>query len=168
MYANEFATDKISENAQESLRKVKEECDGKDPFPNIQKRKKIKNSYTYVRNLMTWDEADEYCKKDNKQLFSLLSDLDNESLLNLTQSREEDRGYDYWMGAHKSKGRDQWRWSDESALEYGNWASVFEKDRSSDKAGQCALLVEDGKWLAKPCYNRNRFLCKEVLKEVVW
>ena len=106
MYATEFTTDKISENAQESLRKVKEECDGKDPLPIIIKRKKIKISYTYVRNLKTWDEADDYCKRSNKQFVSVLSDFDNESLLNLTRSREKDRGYDYWMGAHKSKGRD--------------------------------------------------------------
>ena len=106
MYATEFTTDKISENAQESLRKVKEECDGKDPLPDFRKKITKKTYYTYVHNLKTWDEADEYCKKENKQFASLLSDFHSESLLNLTRSREEDRGYHYWMGAHKSKGRD--------------------------------------------------------------
>merc|ERR1719259_349809 len=64
----------------------------------------------------TWDEAVEACKGRRMSLASIHSELEQDFIFALKGGR------DCWIGLTDAAKEEVWEWTDESPLDYQNWA----------------------------------------------
>ncbi|KAK2863332.1 hypothetical protein Q5P01_002865 [Channa striata] len=76
----------------------------------------------FVTTLMTWTEAEAYCRSRGGNLLSLLIPEQAYDI----QKEMQKAGHEYkqlWVGGHKKEGNPSWSWSDYMFSTFDNWCS---------------------------------------------
>ena len=119
--------------------------------------------YYYINTLMTWSDAQQYCREKYTDLATFES-LDDISRL------KPDFSYSWaWIGLkddpeswREVMGNDtnSWRWSatgETSKTGYNNWGSG--QPNSANGKDNCVTMVSAGGWYDAPCQILRSFVC---------
>ncbi|KAK2862996.1 hypothetical protein Q5P01_002529 [Channa striata] len=101
--------------------------------------------------LMTWPQAQNYCRENHTDLISGL-----DQLYDCAQSVSV-----VWIGLF----RDTWRWSDRSNSSFRYWESLSNNDMvdgQSDKTCATTVLNRAGRWSFDYCSNKKPFICYDA------
>ncbi|KAJ8400272.1 hypothetical protein AAFF_G00399660 [Aldrovandia affinis] len=91
----------------------------------------------YVGTSMTWSHAHYHCLLNYRSLSSIWSQDDAGS----------EAGETAWIGLRRQI--QYWKWSNGEFANFFNWRrDLF-----------CALMMNDGTWIEKPCNSNNAFVC---------
>jgi hypothetical protein len=114
------------------------------PISNISDKNNI-----MVNNneLMTWREAQLYCRKHHTDLPSVKNQIENKVLQNLVL-----RSGLMWIGLF----RDSWKWSDQSDSSFRYWGPNQPINRIGN---QNCTAVWEGVWTEHHCMHRIPFVC---------
>ncbi|KAG2469437.1 PGCA protein, partial [Polypterus senegalus] len=99
------------------------------------------STYIFVQYLLSWDNAQKYCRANYTDLVTIEDQTLNDQLLNKTARRYS------WIGLRHEN--DNWRWSNGEPLAYTNWKREF----------FCAVLQSDGSWNDLVCGEEHPFMC---------
>ncbi|XP_039626096.1 macrophage mannose receptor 1-like [Polypterus senegalus] len=99
------------------------------------------STFNFVSYLLSWDDAQKYCRENYTDLVTIENQTMNDQLLIKTAARYS------WIGLRHEK--DNWHWSNGEPLAYTNWKREF----------FCAVLQSDGSWNDKVCGEENPFMC---------
>ncbi|XP_035607586.1 C-type lectin domain family 4 member M-like isoform X1 [Oncorhynchus keta] len=102
--------------------------------------------------LMTWREAQLYCRKHHADLPSVKNQIENNVLQNLVL-----RSGLMWIGLF----RDSWKWSDQSDSSFRYWGPNQPINRLGN---QNCTAVWEGVWTEHHCMYRIPFVCYGVKK----
>ncbi|XP_045557465.1 C-type mannose receptor 2 isoform X1 [Salmo salar] len=102
--------------------------------------------------LMTWREAQLYCRKHHTDLPSVKNQRENNVLQNLVLGSGL-----MWIGLF----RDSWKWSDQSDSSFRYWGPNQPINRLGN---QNCTAVWEGVWTEHPCMYRIPFVCYGVKK----
>ncbi|MGH0155946.1 UNVERIFIED_CONTAM: hypothetical protein FKN15_058926 [Acipenser sinensis] len=109
------------------------------PFSNQIRR------YYYENTLMSWSDAQSYCRENNTDLVTMHSQEEAEQLLNLTGDSLNDTA---WIGLYRDDTQN-WQWSNSDDVIYSNWrAELF-----------CASVSSTGEWEDRVCNEKKAFMC---------
>ncbi|XP_063736663.1 macrophage mannose receptor 1-like [Eleginops maclovinus] len=119
-------------------------------------------TFVSTEGLMTWPEAQSYCREHHTDLASVRNQTENQQIVELLHERG-----DYWIGLY----RDSWKWSDGSPSSFRYWR---EKEPNCRDPNVCvaADFYNSGKWedldcgVMKPfiCYKKNVPVSMQVIK----
>ncbi|TNN40102.1 Macrophage mannose receptor 1 [Liparis tanakae] len=121
------------------------------------------NTFVFIDTLMTWIEAQSYCREHHTDLASVRNMEENQMVQNLIPFEGE-----VWIGLYL----DNWQWSDGSGSIFAEWNPLVPRppDASSD-ACVAADFSADGKWETLDCNIKSAFICNidvdAVPKQVV-
>ncbi|XP_044040839.1 putative C-type lectin domain family 20 member A [Siniperca chuatsi] len=109
--------------------------------------KQSNDKFSLINNVMTWPQAQNYCRQHHTDLVSGLNQL--KELTDVSYS-----GKNLWIGLF----RDTWRWSDGSNSSFRNWDLELFKDEDNKT---CAMTVLNrvAKWNSDDCNKTKPFFC---------
>ncbi|TNN30430.1 C-type mannose receptor 2 [Liparis tanakae] len=107
------------------------------------------DSYVYINTLMTWPEAQSYCREHHTDLVSVRNLEDNQMVQNVLP-----HGDLVWIGLY----RDGWKWSDGSDSSFRNW-EANEEGGGSIKNCLSVDFSADGRWETLDCNLKSAFIC---------
>ncbi|XP_040515794.1 ovocleidin-17-like [Gallus gallus] len=116
---------------------------------------------------LSWSRAESFCRRwgPGSHLAAVRSAAELRLLAELLNaSRGGDgsgEGADgrVWIGLHRPAGSRSWRWSDGTAPRFASW----HRTAKARRGGRCAALRDEEaftSWAARPCTERNAFVCK--------
>uniref|UniRef100_A0A3Q3E3N0 C-type lectin domain-containing protein n=1 Tax=Labrus bergylta TaxID=56723 RepID=A0A3Q3E3N0_9LABR len=98
--------------------------------------------FIYIKELMNWTQAQNYCRENYTDLVSGL-----DQLAHLADNTES------WIGLF----RDTWSWSDGSISSFRHWNLGLQKDGVNK---ECATVLKgEGKWDSAACDETKPFVC---------
>merc|ERR1712215_395484 len=77
----------------------------------------VNNCYKLEHEHLTWEEAEEKCKKEGGHLASIGSMGENELIFELSGRKN------LWIGGSDLKKEGSWIWVDKSRWEFNNWSN---------------------------------------------
>ncbi|MGH0176190.1 UNVERIFIED_CONTAM: hypothetical protein FKN15_072262 [Acipenser sinensis] len=100
--------------------------------------------HVFVETVMSWSEAQSYCRENYIDLATVSSQEEAEQLLNIAGA-----SFSYsWIGLYRDNTQN-WQWSNSDDVIYSNWrADIF-----------CASVNSEGKWIDLPCHLQKDFMC---------
>nr|XP_008281552.1 PREDICTED: C-type lectin BfL-2-like [Stegastes partitus] len=100
----------------------------------------------------TWKEAQEYCRKNSKDLASVRSQAENLEIQEIFNDDDDDDDIkSVWIGLFK----DKWTWSDQSGSSFRHWQSS-----QPNNDGDCAIYSPKSKsWYDRNCKYKWPFYC---------
>ncbi|XP_073786985.1 C-type lectin 1-like isoform X3 [Danio rerio] len=109
--------------------------------------------------LLTWANAQSYCRQHYTDLPIIHSSVENDQL-----TAAIIKGYYVWIGLY----RDPWEWSDQWDLRFRYWASGQPNLRVGPDCASMATF-DYGKWSQESCDYLHPFMChaEEKRKQVV-
>ncbi|XP_064816420.1 macrophage mannose receptor 1-like, partial [Oncorhynchus masou masou] len=112
--------------------------------------------YSFVINDIEWADASTSCKRKGASLVSI---EDPEELRFIKSNLEflKDSYSSFWIGLYKTH-LGQWKWHDQTLLDYINWAEGQPQD-SSYVYGY--MLSSDGTWSTSPMWDDKPYICKK-------
>nr|XP_029512401.1 macrophage mannose receptor 1-like isoform X1 [Oncorhynchus nerka] len=112
--------------------------------------------YSFVINDIEWSDASTSCTRKGASLVSI---EDPEELRFIKSNLEvlKDSYSSFWIGLYK-KHQGQWKWLDQTLLDYINWAEGQPQD-SSYFYGY--MLSSDGTWGTAPRWDDKPYICKK-------
>uniref|UniRef100_A0A3P8TEX0 C-type lectin domain-containing protein n=1 Tax=Amphiprion percula TaxID=161767 RepID=A0A3P8TEX0_AMPPE len=113
------------------------------------------HQYHFVKEPLTWDEAQTYCR----ERFTDLASIDNMTEMNQLIDTVSSTGYnsDVWIGLYAEI---EWFWADGIDAEYRNW----EDGEPNFSIGQyCVSTRRAAKWMHIKCEISCPFICNNVL-----
>lgn len=132
--------------------------------------------YTIITAKASWHGAFMHCARLGSTLVSIEDLTEMKFLLEHTEVLGE---ADYWLGLFKTLDG-QWKWTDQTAVEYVNWKSGEFEDYDQLQSdvrhnevirGKCFYMDNlKGEWSKSQCeYPRRRFICKtsKIIEESV-
>ncbi|XP_029903258.1 secretory phospholipase A2 receptor-like isoform X2 [Myripristis murdjan] len=111
--------------------------------------------FILVKESKTWTEAQSHCRQHFTDLASVRNQSENEEIFSLV--REANHRGAVWIGLF----RDEWKWSDGSAMSFTNWNT----QRPDVINTQNCVATKNGKWKTSPCSERNYFVCYSAADE---
>ncbi|XP_053538247.1 aggrecan core protein isoform X1 [Ictalurus punctatus] len=110
--------------------------------------------YIQFRERKNWTNAEQHCRELNSHLLSITSK--QEQIFVYNHMRD-----DQWIGLTDRDKQNEFRWTDESPLEYENWRPTL-SNSYFDAANECAAMTwhELGQWTSVPCNHHLVFTCK--------
>uniref|UniRef100_A0A671YZU8 C-type lectin domain-containing protein n=1 Tax=Sparus aurata TaxID=8175 RepID=A0A671YZU8_SPAAU len=118
-------------------------------------------TFVLMETLMTWTEAQSYCREHHTDLASVRNTAENQKVMDLLSA-----GQSAWIGLF----RDSWKWSDGSILSFRHWY----KDQPDNTGGKDACVAgnlrNSGVWMDVSCDLIKPFVCyiamttKQVIK----
>ncbi|XP_068588236.1 putative C-type lectin domain family 20 member A [Cebidichthys violaceus] len=115
-------------------------------------------TFVLINNLMTWTEAQNYCREHHTDLASVRNITENQKVYNLVPSGEY-----VWIGLF----RDGWKWSDGSDSSFRNWKT---NPTGVSEACAAADFSANGQWEDLNCNVMKAFICYSdvpVSKQVI-
>ncbi|KAK9971249.1 hypothetical protein ABG768_024623 [Culter alburnus] len=105
---------------------------------------------------MSWENAQDYCRKNHIDLATVQSD---EDWMNLREVAVEKGFYGFaWIGLYDDINSWRWSYQDES-LEFDSW---YPDQPDNYGAGpQCAMIYSSGLWSDYSCDNTRYFVCSD-------
>ncbi|XP_029299698.1 macrophage mannose receptor 1-like [Cottoperca gobio] len=117
-------------------------------------------TFSYIDNLMTWTEAQSYCREHHTDLASMRNKKDNKKV-------HEQKPFltPVWIGLF----RDTWKWSDGSDFSFTHWTqSVENNSKPLSESCVVANFAFSGEWEDESCETKNSFICyKAVSKQEI-
>ncbi|XP_073325708.1 C-type mannose receptor 2-like [Pagrus major] len=110
----------------------------------------LKVTFVLIETLMTWTEAQSYCRDHHTDLASVRNTAENQKVKDLVPS-----GQLAWIGLF----RDSWKWSDGSNSSFRYWDQTEPNNAGGIEACVIAHLGRDGKWFDVPCDLKKPFVC---------
>jgi hypothetical protein len=143
--------------------------------PNQNKTRKISNTYCkgwVVYNdekcfklfdkskLLTFEDAKQYCLSRGSTMLTIHSTEEREFIAkNFYES--SDLVNEVWLGLRR-KG-DQFKWIDNSSLDFTSWAIDSPRDRKNYDCVQISSeIYRVGDWIEKPCNRKNLVICQKT------
>uniref|UniRef100_A0A8C7RE61 Mannose receptor, C type 1b n=1 Tax=Oncorhynchus mykiss TaxID=8022 RepID=A0A8C7RE61_ONCMY len=113
--------------------------------------------YSFVINHIEWADASTSCIRKGASLVSI---EDPEELRFIKSNVEflKDSSSSFWIGLYKTH-LGQWKWLDQTVLDYINWADGQPQD-SSYIYGY--MLSSDGTWSTAPRWYYKPYICKKL------
>ncbi|TNN52166.1 Aggrecan core protein [Liparis tanakae] len=109
------------------------------------------NTFVLVHNLMTWTEAQNYCREHHTDLASVRNMEENQMVNNLRPY-----GSFIWIGLF----RVPWKWSDGSESSIRNWNPLVPLALEGfSKKCVVANFSADGQWETLDCTVKSAFIC---------
>lgn len=99
----------------------------------------------------TWFDARDACSECGLELASIRSDAENLALAGQVPATVQ-----LWVGLSDAEVEGDWRWEDDSAIDFEAWAQDEPSALSED---DCAVLLSSGEWFAKRCELPNPYVC---------
>ncbi|XP_050957223.1 ladderlectin [Labeo rohita] len=99
--------------------------------------------FKFFPQAVNWVTAEKNCQKEDANLASVRSKLENDFLTSLLPSTFTL----CWIGAHDGEQEKAWLWSDGSAYDYTNWCSG--EPNNSGSVEHCAEIT----WSSRHCWN---------------
>ncbi len=100
------------------------------------------HSYLLIDESMTWNEADEYCKKLGGHLVSITSEKEQQFIDQLVKSHSKSKIF-YWLGGNDARQEGKWEWCTGEVWSYQNWDSDQPDNRSgADGSSQNYLALD--------------------------
>ncbi|KAF1385215.1 hypothetical protein PFLUV_G00105420 [Perca fluviatilis] len=110
--------------------------------------------YHFIGENKTWEEAQEYCRKNYTDLATVSNQTDMKRLLNSTTEKYPDGA---WIGLQRD-----WRWS-LPGVEYNKSESNWSKTQPDNVDDQeICVRMNDGTWDDDSCSKPYRFICYDV------
>ncbi|XP_051280577.1 C-type mannose receptor 2-like isoform X1 [Dicentrarchus labrax] len=109
-------------------------------------------------NLMTWTEAQSYCREHHTDLATVRNMAENQKVSELVPS-----GQDIWIGLY----RDPWKWSDGSTSSFRYWRPM--EPNGPNELCVAADFSHSGRWEDWNCDQKRAFICYRQLttKQVI-
>uniref|UniRef100_A0A3Q1I901 C-type lectin domain-containing protein n=1 Tax=Anabas testudineus TaxID=64144 RepID=A0A3Q1I901_ANATE len=126
-------------------------CNTNHQFFCYSETKQFNKSFHLISSMMTWPQAQRYCRENHTDLVSGLDQLDDKEFKTAIMSEDH-----LWIGVF----RDTWRWSDGTNFSFRNWEYVEDLvDGQSDKKCATTVLNRAGKWSSADCNEKKPFFC---------
>ncbi|XP_046723713.1 macrophage mannose receptor 1-like [Silurus meridionalis] len=116
------------------------------------------DTYVWIYNLMTWEEAQRFCRANHRDLASVRNETELQRIVNIMNS------YDVWIGLYRNR-----LWSDQSSSTFTYWrpeipAQTPEPDNGVYSSGQngyqhCTAVDRSGHWTDEHCLYSFPFIC---------
>uniref|UniRef100_A0A8P4G5L8 C-type lectin domain-containing protein n=1 Tax=Dicentrarchus labrax TaxID=13489 RepID=A0A8P4G5L8_DICLA len=110
------------------------------PGPNV--------TFVPNNNLMTWTEAQSYCREHHTDLATVRNMAENQKVSELVPS-----GQDIWIGLY----RDPWKWSDGSTSSFRYWRPM--EPNGPNELCVAADFSHSGRWEDWNCDQKRAFIC---------
>ena len=107
--------------------------------------------------ILTWPDAEDYCKKKSGHLASVTSNAINDYVVEGRNKRDINR---LWIGGSDSEAEGTWRWADCSPWEFTLWKA---KQPDNLWGAQNCLNHLDQRWDDQRCKNPARFRCSQTM-----
>ncbi|XP_028678929.1 lectin-like [Erpetoichthys calabaricus] len=117
--------------------------------------------YKFVKNAMTWIDAEVFCMEQRgrgSHLVSVHSDEENAFLTNFIKKKDGGATLS-WMGGTDCYKEGTWLWNDGTSWNYVKW-NLGEPNNFLIE--NCVLInyMVPGGWNDMSCNNKNSFVCK--------
>uniref|UniRef100_A0A6Q2YAE0 Mannose receptor, C type 1b n=1 Tax=Esox lucius TaxID=8010 RepID=A0A6Q2YAE0_ESOLU len=114
--------------------------------------------YSFFTDDMVWTDASTSCLRKGATLVSIEDPVE----LNFIMKNLEflkDSHPSFWIGLYKTH-LGQWKWLDESVLDYTNWAEGEPRNSSRNIYGYGRILSSDGTWSTGTSWSDKPYICK--------
>ncbi|XP_048827667.1 putative C-type lectin domain family 20 member A isoform X3 [Brienomyrus brachyistius] len=108
--------------------------------------------YIWITELMTWTDAQSYCRKYYTDLVSINNQYENQLIHTVAQ------GTPVWIGLF----RDFWQWSDQANSTFYSW-KLAEVGMMTDNSKCCTSVDSSGKWNSQYCLDSYPFVCYRAI-----
>ncbi|CAB1317890.1 unnamed protein product [Coregonus sp. 'balchen'] len=99
--------------------------------------------------LMTWRDAQMYCREHHTDLASVRNQTENEEICRLAN------GHCVWIGLFRSS----WKWSDQSNSSFRNWHEGQPNNVGGNQTCAVTLMNYSGRWGFRKCDKERPFFC---------
>jgi len=123
--------------------------------------------YRYVKDKLTWVEAEAFCKNDSAHLVSVRDQKENDIVFNLIK----DSVRAVWLGGKRRSLVDQWQWTDGSEWSWQKWDKGEPNNLQGYGTENCLEMYIDfqdrgGSWNDNQCenkwpYPKHPFICQK-------
>uniref|UniRef100_A0A671YZR9 C-type lectin domain-containing protein n=1 Tax=Sparus aurata TaxID=8175 RepID=A0A671YZR9_SPAAU len=107
-------------------------------------------TFVLMETLMTWTEAQSYCREHHTDLASVRNTAENQKVMDLLSA-----GQKAWIGLF----RDSWKWSDGSILSFRHWNEGQPDNTGGKDACVAGNLRNSGAWMDVSCDLIKPFVC---------
>lgn len=107
-----------------------------------------------------WAVAESACSSNGAHLISFHSAADQTIVETLAIGNGG-----VWIGLNDAELEGKYSWSDGSALDFVNWATV---QRNDDPERHDCVVFEKGVWEVRECSERHHFVCKQPVALGTW
>ncbi|XP_036375368.1 uncharacterized protein LOC118771466 [Megalops cyprinoides] len=128
----------------------------------------LSHQYHFVNVMMTWAEAQSYCRQSYTDLATIDSTEEVKALMEVTDSEYNSA----WIGLQRAESA-SWRWSladrgfySEGEAEFRDWESGQPNDRVGTE--DCVAVERNGKWHDFPCQDNIYFVCYDSEKHFLF
>ncbi|XP_015255674.1 PREDICTED: struthiocalcin-1-like [Cyprinodon variegatus] len=108
-----------------------------------------------VQERKTWEDALEHCRKNDGDLISLLSEVEN----HIAHSRIHHSALtqQVWIGMRYLG--DSWMWVNGDPVLYTASTTKGDQDYQCPRLRRCGALTKEGKWEIRDCGEKLSFIC---------
>ncbi|XP_038129420.1 secretory phospholipase A2 receptor-like [Cyprinodon tularosa] len=108
-----------------------------------------------VQERKTWEDALEHCRKNDGDLISLLSEVENY----ISKIKIEDSAltHQVWIGMRYLG--DSWMWVNGDPVLYTASTTKGDRDYQCPRLRRCGALTKEGKWESRDCEEKLNFIC---------
>ncbi|KAJ8006557.1 hypothetical protein DPEC_G00108480 [Dallia pectoralis] len=133
------------------------------PIGNVEQTICSKEKFHLIKDVMTWEEALNYCNDKHKTLLRIESE-DDQRIVQQRLKGENVPG-PVWIGLRQSRLLGFWVWTNGMKLTAEDWI-CWEGGRlpelpESHHCGAMATEERDVKWSDQDCLSRHYFICEE-------
>ncbi|KAJ8044805.1 Gamma-aminobutyric acid type B receptor subunit 1 [Holothuria leucospilota] len=113
--------------------------------------------YLFVVSQKSWDEAANHCRDEGGYLVSILSEDENEALMDIHQELILEGISQWWLSLkHSAEGDLSWSFGTEKQLKWTPW-----QGDTVTNLGSCYVLdFSLNSWQPVPCTSEQSFICK--------
>uniref|UniRef100_A0A3P9KSA3 C-type lectin domain-containing protein n=1 Tax=Oryzias latipes TaxID=8090 RepID=A0A3P9KSA3_ORYLA len=109
-----------------------------------------KKNYVFINQAMSWSSAQQYCRKNYKDVAMIENQEENTEAQNAKPSSDV-----VWIGLY----REPWTWSDGSKSSFRNWNDSY-LNNYADKQ-HCGIENSDHNWDDLNCGMERVFVCHQ-------
>lgn len=107
-------------------------------------------TFVLINNLMTWTEAQTYCRTHHTDLTSVRNIIENQKVAAQVPSGDK-----AWIGLF----RDAWKWTDGRDSSFKYWSHMQPNHNVWNEDCAMANFGNSGKWEDWPCDLKIAFIC---------
>ncbi|KAK7883834.1 hypothetical protein WMY93_026957 [Mugilogobius chulae] len=108
--------------------------------------------YNHISTMMTWDEAQSYCRQHHTDLATIEDQTENSAAASVLVANQAT-----WFGLY----RKPWRWSDGSDSRFTNWISGQPNNNNEQ---HCVSELDTREWGDGTCSVTLPFVCAKAFK----
>uniref|UniRef100_H2MP99 C-type lectin domain-containing protein n=1 Tax=Oryzias latipes TaxID=8090 RepID=H2MP99_ORYLA len=109
-----------------------------------------KKNYIFINQTMSWSSAQQYCRKNYKDLAMIENQEENTEAQNTKPSN-----YKVWIGLYQ----EPWTWSDGSKSSFRNWDPSSLNNYGGNQ--HCGTENSENVWGDEDCSVKRAFICHQ-------